>query len=234
MYVNINLVKKCNVSSLIYLSAKNVFQIFNLCTFLSTLVICNLTDRSCNEMIDSPSKNVNRYYFHHDVINRREPLCSAPAVVFHCASISVSLIPEPHSSWCVPKAISPVTMNLQQQQSTRQQTWVLRRRWGSAPGRCIGPQTVTHFVWSVNTDGWPCSTRDEMFTFTIATDSHERNSDRERAGQSSLLKTVHLSRSLRRKAALRIVLLSLNYLRFDLRHYCRRHTARPGGVLKHL
>lgn len=200
-----------------------------------TLVICNLTDRSCNEMIDSPSKNVNRYYFHQDVINRREPLCSAPAVVFLCASISVSLIPEPHSSWCVPKAISPVTMNLQWQQSTRQQTWVLRRRWGSAPGSYIGTQTVTHFVWSVNADTWPCSTGDEMFfTFTIATDSHECNSDRERAGQSSLLKTVHLSPSLRRKAALRIVLLSLNYLCFDLRHYGRRHTARPGGVLKHL
>ncbi len=193
-------------------------------------VICNLTDRSCNEMSDSPSKNVNRYYFHYEVINRREPLFSAPAVVLLCASISVSLIPEPHSSWCVPKAISPVTMNLQ-----RQQTWVLRRRWGSAPGRCTGPQTVLHFVWSANTDGWPCSTGEEMFfTFTITKDLHERNSDRERAGQSSLLKTVHLSHSLRRKAALRIILLSLNYLCFDLLHYGRRHTARPGGVLKHL
>lgn len=146
------------------------------------------------------------------------------------------LILEPYSSWCVPKAISPVTMNLQCQQSTQQQTWVLRRRWGSAPGRCIGPWAVAHFVWRTNTDEWPCSTRGEkFFCFTIAKEvsicAIQRENEPDNLTSLRQFTWVMCSEG---KAALRTVLLSLNYLRFDLRHYGRRHTVRPGGVLKHL
>lgn len=84
------------------------------------------------------------------------------AIVF--LHLHASISNELHSSRCVPKAISPVTMNLQCQRSRQQQTRDLHRRWDSAPDHSVGPWVVVHFVWQTNTDGWPCSTHDKMFS----------------------------------------------------------------------
>lgn len=98
------------------------------------------------------NKNIPESICHYD--SRCSHYCVPPSP----SSISNEL----HSSRCVPKAISPVTMNLQCQRSRQQQTRDLHRRWGSAPDHSIGPWVVVHFVWQTNTDGWPCSTHDKM------------------------------------------------------------------------